>query len=571
MSSDRHPIYTEKTRCRDCYKCVRNCPVKAIKVEDNSARIVPELCIYCGRCVYVCPAKAKKVRCDVDPVKRLIASGRRVILSLAPSWTTGVFGSGDEMLGKFHALGFSGVSETALGAEMVSKNTTEELLSAAGLTVSSACPSVVELFRRHYPHLLGTLSRQPSPLEAHALYLKKIYGEDTAVVFVGPCISKKLEADREGSPVEYALTFDEVLEWIDRDAIDVSAGTLEFLPGRATTGSLYALEGGMIASMEGSAAEKRRTMVPLSGVTYIRDALDALDKREEMLLELLSCPGGCVNGSGFSARGNQFSFRKRSIDHFEKVALPEEEHRVPDFSLPLREYDVELSVLEKCFAEREIEKALGELGKENSEDRLDCSGCGYNSCREFAIACLNGMGEKQMCVTNMRKRAQKKIDMLLRTLPMGVVIVNREYRIIDCNREFAALFAEPDYECDEEYVKSHGDLPLTNFIDLSDGLESIFDREKSLFHERMKFRGKFLKISFFSIERGNLAGIILQDITTTSVKREDVIRKAEEVINKNLQNVQQIASLLGENAAETEIILRSLTDQFQFAAVGAEE
>lgn len=569
MSSDRQPVYTEKTKCRDCYKCVRHCPVKAIKVEDSSARIIDELCIYCGRCVYVCPAQAKKVRSDVNRVKALIDSGRPVALSLAPSWSTGIFGSKEVMISHFKSLGFAEISETALGAEIVSSETASLLKGIEGLSVSSACPSVVELFRKYYPRYLPSLSPIPSPLEAHALFLKKLMGSDVPVVFAGPCIAKKLEADSPDSSVDYALTFDEILKWMEESLeplFEDREGANDFFPFPASNGSLYSLEGGMIHSLKAVDSAEGKTMVPLSGTVHIMEALEDLDLHEDMMLELLSCPGGCVNGSGFRSCGNQFSFRRRSLEYFGGLDTQNSERKSISLTLPERTF-LSAEVSSGSFTDLlQINEALKELGKEDEEDRLDCGGCGYNSCRDFAVAYLSGMGEKPMCVTNMRKRAQKKVDMLLRTLPMGVVIVNRKLQIVDCNREFASLFAESDSLCDDDYVKGHNGLPLINFVDLSSYLGPILSGEKNLFQEKIKMSGRFLKISFFSIERGHLAGVILQDITTTSLKREDVIRKAEEVISKNLKNVQQIASLLGENAAETEIILRSLSDQFQFAS-----
>ncbi|MBB6482463.1 [Fe-Fe] hydrogenase large subunit C-terminal domain-containing protein [Spirochaeta isovalerica] len=579
MSSSRQPVYTEKTKCRDCYKCVRYCPVKAIKVEENSARIIDDLCIYCGRCVEICPTHAKKVRNDVPEVKKLIRSGRKVVLSLAPSWTTGVFGSREELIAAFRGLGFCAVSETALGAELVSSWTSEQLEREPGLMISSACPTVNELFRKYYPQFIDSLSRAPSPLEAHALFLKRLMGERIAVVFAGPCIAKKLEADNRDSEIDFALTFDEMSGWLGERSLTAATPRsfetedLDFYPCQAVSGSLYAMEGGMIRSLGDMSRSPDRTMVPLSGMTHIMEALDEMDGRDGMMLELLSCPGGCVNGSGFKNRGNQFAYRKKSLIHFEKALAGSissspvlEAAESMNLQLPLKSFIRASAHREASFTDELIEEALYELGKEKEEDRLDCGGCGYNSCRDFAVAYLKKMGEKPMCVTNMRKRAQKKVDMLLRTLPMGVVIVNRRHQIVECNKGFASLFADPETICDEEYAKRHSDLPLINFVDLTSCLTDILSGRKSIFEERLKINGKFLKITFFSIDKGHLAGVIIQDITTTSVKREDVIRKAEEVISKNLQNVQQIASLLGENAAETEIILRSLTDQFQFTA-----
>jgi len=566
-----YPIYTEKTKCRDCYKCVRYCPVKAIKVEDNSARIIHELCIFCGRCVHVCPNDAKKVRNDVSRVKELLLSDKKVILSIAPSWSSGFLGNREEMIGKFKALGFYGVSETALGAHVVSQNISNDLKNGSGLSVSSACPSVVELFKKYYPRNIDSLSSYHSPLGVHSAMLKKHFGKDFAVVFAGPCIAKKLEADSGKSSLDYALTFDEIIQWFEEEKTILSRGHLlsgnSFIPCSAGDSTLYALEGGMICSVNSCSQNQTTPMIPLSGMSHVIDALEEFDIDDNIFLELLSCPGGCINGSGFNSRKKQFSFRKKSYQYYNE-AIDSSENKSEPIVAPDAEdirtvYSADPQYLPE-ISEEQIDAALIELGKLNDEDQLDCGGCGYNSCLDFTVAYLRNMGEKQMCVTNMRKRAQKKVDMLLRTLPMGVVIINRQMKIAECNGEFVRLFSDIDFHPDDDCIGKIVDLPISSFIDITSYLEIILSGEKTLFQERIKYGQRFLRVSFFAIEKLNLAGVIFQDITSTSMKQEIVIKKAEEVINKNLQNVQQIASLLGENAAETEIILRSLTDQFQF-------
>lgn len=567
-----YPIYTEKTKCRDCYKCVRTCPVKAIKVENNSAEIIHELCIFCGRCVHICPAGAKKVRNDVPPVKEVLLSDRKVFLSLAPSWSSGLLGSREELIAKFKALGFSGVSETALGAQVVSQNVSHDLIEKKGVTVSSACPSIVELFKKYYPQNIDLLSPYHSPLGVHSAMLKKHYGKDCAVVFVGPCIAKKVEADNGESSIDFALTFDEVISWFEEekdflDTVAVSSNE-SFVPCSASDSTLYALEGGMIQSLNSCREHHSTPMIPLSGMSHIIDALSEIDLEGNMFLELLSCPGGCVNGSGFDSRKNQFTFRQKSFEYYNNSRTSASTESIEQIAPPEAEdirsvYTIEPQY-QAQFNDDQIDAALVELGKVNEEDLLNCGGCGYNSCRDFAVAYLRNMGEKQMCVTLMRKRAQRKMDMLLRTLPMGVVIVNRQMKIAECNSEFIKLFSEVDFLPDDDCIGKIVDLPINRFIDINSYLQIILSGEKNLFQERIKYGQAFLRVSFFAIEKNNLAGVIFQDITSTSLKREIVIKKAEEVINKNLQNVQQIASLLGENAAETEIILRSLTDEFQF-------
>lgn len=568
--NNNSPIYTEQTKCRDCYKCVRICPVKAIKVENNSAQIIQENCIYCGRCVNICPTEAKKIRNDVPSVKELIKSGRKVILSIAPSWSSGLFGSADAMISTFKSMGFCGVSETAMGAQLVSQNLADDLNTLESLAVSSACPTIVELFKKYYPEQVNSLTPYLSPLGAHSVFLKETYGDDIAVVFAGPCIAKKLEADNPDSPVDLVLTFDEVYNWIEDDHIIVSKEgdeTDSFIPYSAAESTLYALEGGMIGSIKSCDSPETMPLIPVSGISHIIEALKGIDPNDKMFLELLSCPGGCVNGSGFNSEDKQFLYRKKSLEYHQKALSSSENKHIPlviDKEKVRYTYSAEKLLYTDDFDAEEIAAAMVELGKVNEEDFLDCGACGYNSCNDFAIAYLRGMGEKQMCITTMRKRAQKKVDMLLRTLPMGVVIINSAMNIAECNSEFVKLFSDLDFEPDEKIIQNFVDLPINKFIDLSSDLEEILTGNKNLFQKRIKYNDQFLRVSFFAIEKLNLAGVIFQDITSTSLKREVVIKKAEEVITKSLQSVQQIASLLGENAAETEIILRSLTDEFQY-------
>ena len=371
------------------------------------------------------------------------------------------------------------------------------------------------------------------------------------------------------------MTFDELNLWLkEAEPIDITEeGSNTFIPYSASESTLYALEGGMVETLKSCETSDTLPLIPISGISHIIDAMAQIDTEDNMFLELLSCPGGCVNGSGCNSREKQFAFRKKSLDYYQSVKVP---HMSALNIIKIRKEDIltnyiiENPLFLEDFNEKQIKTVMRELGKKSDDDNLDCGGCGYNSCHDFAIACLRGMGEKQMCVTNMRKQAQKKVDMILRTLPMGVVIINNKLNIAECNSEFAKMFCEIDFEPDSKTIEKFINLPITEFIDITSYLNSIIWGTKTLFQERIKHLDRYLRVSFFSIEKQHMAGVIFQDITDTTAKREIVIKKAEEVINKNLQNVQQIASLLGENAAETEIILRSLTDEFQFSASEAD-
>lgn len=592
------PIYTEKTACRDCYKCVRVCPVKAIRVENGSAVVVHELCIFCGKCVDICPVHAKKIRNDVPRVKRILKDREEVYASLAPSFITEFPGKEQQLLQALKLLGFSGVSETSLGAEIICDEVDGMLTKTPGHPlISSACPTVVEAVRKYHPELLPMITNLHSPLGAHAMMLRELYGESIGVVFIGPCISKKLEADRHPGLPDAAITFRELIGWMKESGIDLedehtlqrrssefsdpmsawfdtpqetSPEPAEFVPWTAGRTTSFALENGMIASMSAGDVDLQDTSASISGILDVLESLDGIineDMRElPRFFELLSCRGGCINGPGctrslspvLKKAVNSRYARERNLQSVPRSALSVSSGLGCTFSAAERP--------EALLAEipgREIDKALVTLGKTDEKDLLDCGGCGYNSCRDFAAAYLQGMAEPEMCVTKMRKQAQSKIDMLLRTLPMGVVIVDRKFTIVDCNAQFLTMFSDVSYEADDRELRKLSGLPLKRFVALEMHLQELFAGESSVTQKSIPIGDRIFAVTCFSIDQRRLAGTLFQDVTTEQRNRDAVMKRAEAVIGKNLESVQRIASLLGENAAETEIMLSSLIDVFE--------
>ena len=181
-----YPVYTLSNECHDCYKCIRECPVKAIKIENGHASVIPERCIACGNCVKTCPAGAKRVRTDIDKAKNLIRAQKDVYVSLAPSWRASFENSAEKMIALLKQLGFKEVSETALGAQEVSIKTAEMLNNTEkGLFISSACPVIVDYIRLYMPEFTKYITPIGSPLMTHCEMLKEIYGEYISIVFIG--------------------------------------------------------------------------------------------------------------------------------------------------------------------------------------------------------------------------------------------------------------------------------------------------------------------------------------------------------------------------------------------------
>lgn len=580
-----HPIYTELTECRDCYKCVRSCPVKAIQVREGSAVVIHERCIYCGTCVDVCPASAKKIRSDLARVKMFMKNGNPMYCSLAPSFSAEFEDREAALLVALKKLGFSFISETAIGAALVSACVDKYAKDHGGKCpwISTACPSVVEHVKKYYPSLKGNLAPVPSPLQLHCAYLRQIYGENIGIVFIGPCIAKKSEADAHPGYPNYSLTFEELKTWLQEEKISLDQintdlfhekeNVPQFVPAKAAKTTAYAIEGGMISSLDVGGDPFQSSAVALSGSKQIISSLDNLvESPLDEFLELLSCDGGCINGPGTQKNRSTAKKKKVSVGYTQKRIKEDHLFKIPpafiDYVLE-KGYDVlKVNVAESGsfvkakYTENEIEEALHTLGKFTKADQLNCGGCGYNTCRDMAVAYLDGMAEVEMCVTKMRKEAQTKIDVLLRTIPMGVVIVDDKLNIKDCNSIFVEIFGDIDYDIDGEVLDLIGGLPVERFVSFSDKFKEQFSRIKSQ-QFRLRHKGKFLRVTFFSIQKHHLVGALFEDVTSPTVRRETVVKKAEVVIQKSLETVQQIASLLGENAADTEITLNSLIDAFQ--------
>ena len=582
----QNPIYTEVTSCRDCYKCVRSCPVKAIQIRDGHAMIIKDRCIYCGRCVHVCPNSAKKVRDDKDRVKLAIASGRKVICSLAPSYASEFRGYEKELLTALRKLGFSAISETAIGAALVSQALDIYASEHEGKApfIGTACPSVVELVRKYYPEDVGKLAPVPSPLQTHSAYLRHIYNEDFAIAFIGPCIAKKVEADTTPGYPDFAITFRELREWLSEEGIDLAAITpddVDFVPAKAGTSTIYPIEGGQIATSELWSGQRFGTAaLAFSGIDQVVSALQG-ETFPLPFLELLACEGGCINGPAADDTVSM-AMRKRAASDYTSERLDEPGLFTGDEEFARLLLQKGYGILhnggpaaESGFREKhtedEIKRALVELGKLTKADELNCGGCGYNTCRDMAVAYLEGMAEVEMCVTKMRKEAESKVDVLLRTIPNGVVIVDSDLQIADCNVRFLEFFGDMEEGfVDQGILQMVKGLPLERFVPFADKFRDQF----YLSHPgqyRVHFKDKYLRVTFFLVETKRLLGAMFEDITNPTIKRETVVKKAEDVIQKSLETVQQIASLLGENAAETEIMLNSLIDAFSVHGTGEGE
>ncbi len=500
-----------------------------------------------------------------------------------------------ELTAALKKLGFADVSETAIGADMVTARLASDLEQAETVPVqgrrlflSSHCPAAVEFIKRYMSAYAPYLTDYASPLLAHARFLHRLYGEDVGVVYIGTCIARKRESDT-WSDIDAAITFKELRQWFSKEGIvgaqdssasggcgwpektsgSTAAGAkFPLVPFRAASGELYAIEGGLSECLKNYGSLKSTKRMVISGIENIRQTLrgfnpDNLD--EPLYIELNSCAGGCINGPG-TTRPLALAHKRLRTIHFAQTA-----GQVLDTELVqgMLRGDLDLKgilpgepVVRKLFSEQEVQKALRSIGKYTVADLINCNGCGYDTCRQFAQAMLDGVAEKNMCVAYMRNLAQKKANALIQAIPSGVVIADKNLNIIECNRNFAGLMGSKIVELfDAQPGLAGTDLTTVSqhagfFSDvlLPDGPD-VIDREV---HEGKRI----MHYTVFVIEDEEIAAGVIEDITTPQNQKKRTISQARKVIEKNLSVVQKIAFLLGENAAETESMLNSIIDSY---------
>ncbi|HNX43695.1 MAG TPA: [Fe-Fe] hydrogenase large subunit C-terminal domain-containing protein [Bacteroidales bacterium] len=562
-------IYTERNNCQDCYKCIRQCPVKAIKIEDHSASVISSLCLYCGRCVQVCPVNAKKVRNDLNAAKFHLSASSRVVLSLAPSYKSEFTDyTLPQLLEGLYGLGFFKVSETALGAELVSKATKKWLDEQPdGIYYSSCCPSIVRLLQKYYPEQLRRLAPVDSPMQAHARFIRKMYGEHTCVIFAGPCIAKKKEIEDYQGGADLAITFAELREWLKGEGLTPDflsgSGGYSFAPYNANNGSIYPVDGGMISTMKQNVGIADISFMSFSGLQNVKGIIEQLPEKYEgkLFIELMVCEGGCINGPVVSHPGSTVGKRvltlKQPLNN--GVGIRDVEDKGMDL---FADYSGTKPVTRCVHTEKEIQDALKTVGKVTDKDELNCGGCGYESCRRFAEAMLDGKAERNMCVSYMRKVAQNKATVLLQKMPYGVVLVDDKLKIIESNQYFARMLGEEAMNIYSVKPGMEG-ADLRKLTPQYKLFANFLEKGLDEFNKDIRMDDGLYHLSIFSIQQFRIVCGIIHKLDQQHFSKNALTERLHKVISENLATAQKAAFILGENASRTETMLHNIIDSYQ--------
>ncbi len=553
-------LKTSKARCRDCYRCVRACPVNAIGVKDNQAYIDPERCILCGTCVRECPQKAKVYRDDVEKVQKLLITNK-VIATVAPSFA-GVYGDvmGFRLPAALRKLGFYKIEETSIGADAAAKKSREKINSGECGGVCSACPAVVSYIEKYMSDNVDLLTTVTSPMIAHAKIIKQSY-PDAKVVFIGPCIAKKGEADKEkyAGIVDAVLTFDELDKWLEAEEIDLSSLPESTFDGVGATraAKLFALPGGMLKTAGYPEGAANSSYVHTSGAENVKMILNAAITSKEMeVVEPLFCPGGCIGGPGITSSLNIFQ-RKAAIMRFAEKndIIPNTEEKIISVNL---DTEFEAQPMEKLtITEQQILDCYEATGKMNKEMRLDCGACGYANCRENAIAMIQGMAEPQMCLPYMRRLAERRTDKIIESSPNGIVILDENLCILSMNSSFKGFFS-----CTDSILGR----PISYLCDDRDYVYINNNKEK-MSESVIKCYGKeFHQLSYYLSDAKQVVGIYV-DISAVRINevklqamRSKTLEQVQKLLNHQVEIAQEMTKFLGESTAKSEALMEGLLE-----------
>ncbi len=411
ITSKREIIYTVKDRCKVCYTCVRECPAKAIRIINGQAEIMPERCIACGNCIRVCNREAKMFAFSIDKVKNLLQSERKVAAIVAPSIAGEFTDISDyhNFVGMIKALGFDYVNEVAFGAELVAQKYKQLLAEKSDHPyISTSCPAIVSLVEKHHPHILNSLAPLISPMVATAKVLKSMHGESLNIVFIGPCIAKKVEAEEK----QFDGMIDEVISFVELRRMFAEKGLTEhnvapsdFDPPVAGKGAVFPISGGMLQSVDLEEDFIKGEIVVAEGRHDIQEVLREFEEGmlEAKLFDLLCC-NGCINGPGmsnkyqiFNKRKNISNFAKRKFDELDKKRWADDVNKYLSMDFQ-RSFHVDDQRFPNPPSDEDIRRVLIDLGKKVPEDELNCGACGYDTCYEHASAMLKGIAETEMCL-----------------------------------------------------------------------------------------------------------------------------------------------------------------------------
>lgn len=544
----------KKSNCKNCYKCIRHCPVKSIKFENNQAHIIQDECILCGKCFEICPQNAKEIRNDVWLCKKAIKEGKKVIASIAPSMSA-IYNKNFTSIKKtLQNLGFFDVYETSVAATIV-KNEYVKLINTNlhNVIISSCCHTVNSLIQKYYPSLVDCIAPVKTPMQVSG-DLIKLEHPDAYVVFIGPCISKKEEIEVCKTQIDVVLTFEEIDNWLNKK--DMQFETIEEDKDEYSKTRLFPTSGGILKTMDKS--NDNYGYMVVDGIENVINSLEEIKKNNlhKVFIEMSACTGSCINGPAIDKK------YKESIKSYLRIKA----------YAGKKDYNIEnkidtyknisyLGIHNTVPNEDEIEKILHTMGKFSKDKELNCGSCGYETCREKAIAIYQGKAQPQMCLVYLQEKAQSLSDNIVKLSPNGLLALSKDLKIELANRSVLDIFGV-------DHLKDVLNHDISDFIETSIFMK-VVNTKRTIRNKKINIyqTNKIVELSLFYDESYDIIVGLITDITNKEAEdknRSDLLNKTIEITDnvmlEQMKAVQEIALLLGETTAESKVALQKLKE-----------
>lgn len=559
-------IQFKEANCKNCYKCIRSCPVNAIAFKNDQAEIIHDECILCGHCLTVCPQNAKSVNSDIEKVKNFINKKEKVYVSLAPSFAS-AFEDEKWLYFALKKLGFTHIEGTANGAYYVSREY-EKLLQKHEMKniITSCCSSVILLMEKYYPQLIDQLAPVVSPMIAHAKMMRETYGNRIRVVFIGPCISKKDECNdlQNETQIDAVLTFEDLDKWFEEENIYNSEEVLEDMKNFDNITRIYPVPGGILKTIDRTFKKNYRS-ISVDGIERCKEVLDSIieGNLENYLIEMSSCTGGCIAGPCMKhVKGGFLTSREKLLDYAKRAVLnntndPRNTIK-PSTKIVFSKEFINRSKNIQTPSETVIQGILNNIGKFSKDKELNCGACGYSTCREKAHAVYLGKAQVYMCLPYMRERAESISNIIINNTPNAIFALDKNLDIQEANKSAQAMFS-----------LGNKDLEGRNILEVlnCDEFEKVLESGENIYDEKYIYEdfNMVVKQSIINVSKNNTIIVIINDITSEEDQRQKIFESrsqnidiTQKVIEKQMRVAQEIASLLGETTAETKVALTKL-------------
>ena len=555
----------EKDNCQGCYKCIRHCEVKAISYKDGYASINVKDCVLCGECVNVCSTHAKSVKDDLNVVREMLANHERIVVSLAPSYKAYFNNvSYGKMVHALRSLGFSEIQETALAAELVN-NKYAEIVNTEEKKhyITSACYSTILLIEKYYPDLVEYLIPVDSPMMTHAKLLKS-ENPKTKVVFIGPCVSKKAEAENiiNKGTVDAVLTFEDIENWMNLEGVTFDEEADDLLGVANPKTRVYPKNEGVLQSLSEDALSPKYKRIYVNGLDQVRRLFYQLEEDKEkdtlpsLFIEAHVCLDSCIGGPILRKKyclpaitSSYLSPDKQEYDNSVPSCFKEEANiHHPFFARDKNDL---------IPTEEDIQFILAQTGKYSKEDEINCGACGYATCREKAIAVFQKKADIEMCLPFFRKRAESLSNVIIDHSPNAIFVLNEALEVQEFNKKAEELFNLNKTDTINQTIP----MFLTDSIFDEASKTNTTIRKKQYYSEV----DKMCQLLVTYIVQHHLYLVIIEDISeieaqrnALSIMRNETIDITSAVIEKQMRVAQEIASLLGETTAQTKVTLTKL-------------